>query len=183
MIIRLLLLALPVLAWLSGITATAAELTEFRGNAETPPLVLDDMHGRPHTLADYRGNVVLVNFWAGWCFPCVQEIPQMLRLAESLAEQPFIILAVNVGEEKRRLPGFVKSMDKFMVILMDTDSTAFKEWKGIGLPSTFVVDTTGQIRYEAYGAVNWDRADIVAGIKALIDEPTVKTAALQTSQQ
>ena len=64
----------------------------------------------------------------------------MIRLAEMLADRPFIILAVNVGEEKRKLPGFVKKMEEHMVILLDTDSSAFESWKGIGLPSTFVLD-------------------------------------------
>jgi hypothetical protein len=66
---------------------------------------------------------------------------------------------------------------------VDTDSKTFEEWKGIGLPSTFIVDATGQIRYEAYGAVNWDRPDIVADIRALMAEPTVEAAMVQTPQQ
>jgi thiol-disulfide isomerase/thioredoxin len=164
-------------------TATAAELTEFRGNPASPPLALDDMHGQPHRLTDYRGKVVLVNFWAGWCHPCIQEIPELIRLAELLAGQPFVMLAVNVGEERRKLAGFVKKMDEHMTILMDSDSKAFKEWNGIGLPSTFVVDPAGRIRYEAYGAVNWDRPDIVADIRALMAEPVVEAAMVQTPQQ
>ena len=100
---------------------------------------------------------MLVNFWAGWCHPCLQEIPDLIRLADTLKDKPFTILAVNVGEARHRLAGFgfVKQMKEHMVILMDTDSKTFERWKGIGLPSTFVIDPAGVVRYEAYGPVNW----------------------------
>jgi len=128
------------------------------------------MHGKPHSLSDYSGKVVLVNFWAGWCHPCIQEIPELIHLAEILEDKPFVILAVNVGEERHKLAGFVKKMDEHMVILMDTESTEFERWKGIGLPSTFVLDPAGKIRYEAYGPVNWDRPDVIESFTALMSE-------------
>ena len=159
----------------------ASDLQEYNDNPNPPPLVLKDNHGQLHSLEDYRGKVVLVNFWAGWCHPCIQEIPEMIRLAEMLADRPFVILAANVGEEKRKLPGFVKKMDEHMVILMDTDSEAFKRWKGIGLPSTFVVDPEGQIRYDAYGAVNWDAPYIVTMLTDLM-EPSATEAVSADNQ-
>ena len=155
----------------------AGDLNEYHEDPAAPPLVLMDNHGQQHSLEDYKGKVVRVNFWAGWCHPCIQEIPEMIRLAEMLKDRPFVILAVNVGEEQRKLPGFVKKMDEHMVILMDTDSEAFKRWKGIGLPSTFVIDPGGQIRYEAYGAVNWDAPYIVTMLTELMDKPATETAA------
>lgn len=155
----------------------AEELQEFTEKKATPPLELKDIHGQPHTLADYSGRVVLVNFWAGWCHPCLQEMPQLINLAKILKDRPFTILAVNVAEEQKITGyGFVKKMDEHMVILMDTDSKAFERWKGIGLPSTFVLDPAGVIRYEAYGPVNWDREDVVAAFTALMDGPTTDDA-------
>lgn len=149
----------------------AEELQEFTEKRATPPLELKDMYGKLHSLADYSGQVVMVNFWAGWCHPCLQEIPQLIKLAEILKDKPFTILAVNVAEEKIMAGyGFVKKMDEHMVILMDTDSKAFESWKGIGLPSTFVLDPAGVIRYEAYGPVNWDRHDVVSAFEALMPD-------------
>lgn len=164
-----------LLCWSLAMATYAGDLQEYNESPEPPPLVLEDNHGQPHSLEDYRGKVVLVNFWAGWCHPCIQEIPEMIRLAEILADRPFVILAVNVGEEKRKLPGFVKKMDEHMVILMDTESRAFKRWKGIGLPSTFVIDPGGRIRYDAYGAVNWDAPYIVTMLTDLM-EPSATEA-------
>lgn len=149
----------------------AEELRDYKEKTATPSLELLDMHGQPHTLADYSGKVVLVNFWASWCFPCIQEIPDLIKLAEIFKDKPFIILAVNVGEKKRKLTGFIKKMDENMVILMDTHSEVFERWKGIGLPSTFVLDPAGKIRYEAYGPVNWDRPDIIDAFTVLMNTP------------
>jgi len=157
----------------------AGELEEYRGNPEPPALLLDDMHGQRHALEDYQGKVVMVNFWAGWCHPCIQEIPELIRLAEILADRPFVILAINVGESKRKLPGFVKKMDEHMVILLDTESDAFRRWEGIGLPSTFVLDGSGRIRYEAYGPVNWDAGYVVNTITELMDKPAMDADADQ----
>ena len=152
--------------------SSAAEMRDFDENRATPGLSLNDMHGDPHTLADYRGKVVLVNFWAGWCHPCLQEIPELISLAQKLDQKPFVILAINVGEEREKFGGFVRRMDEHMVILMDTESEAFERWKGIGLPSTFVLDPAGSIRYEAYGPVDWDRQDVIAALTALMEEKT-----------
>ena len=159
----------------------AEELREISKLKTAPPLELNDMHGKPHSLADYNGRVVLVNFWAGWCHPCIQEIPELIKLAEIFSDKPFTILAVNVAEEKKLSKyGFVKRMDEHMVILIDADNKAFERWKGIGLPSTFVLDPAGVIRYEAYGAVNWGRADVVAAFRALMDESV--TADIKTKE-
>ncbi len=93
----------------------------------------------------------------------------MIRLAESMADKAFTILAINVGEEKNRLPGFTKKMDEHMVVLLDTESETFERWKGIGLPSSFVLDPEGKIRHVAYGPVDWDRADIIKAFTTLIN--------------
>lgn len=149
----------------------AADLQTYTADPSPPALVLNDLRGNQHTLGDYRGKVVMVNFWASWCHPCLQEIPEMLKLAQLLADRPFVMLAVNVGEERRKLPGFVNKMDERMVILMDPDSQAFERWKGIGLPSTFILDTEGRIRYEAYGPVNWDAPYVVTMFEELMEAP------------
>ena len=82
---------------LFGLTAKAVELRPWTGG-DTPPLALEDLAGRSHNLAAYRGKVVLVNFWATWCEPCRAEMPSMNRLRRSLEGRPFEVLAVNLAE-------------------------------------------------------------------------------------
>ena len=81
----------------------AAELLDTTGDATAPPLDLVDLHGRQHSLDDYAGKVLLVNFWASWCTPCITEMPGMQRLSETLEDQPFEILAINVSESENRV--------------------------------------------------------------------------------
>lgn len=146
----------------------ATELRDTVGERNAPPLELADLDGVQRSLDDYAGKVLLVNFWASWCHPCLQEIPELINLGKQMADRPFAIIAVNVGEEKRKLPGFAKKMAEHMVMLMDPDSVAFKEWEGIGLPSSFVLDLEGRIRHEAYGAVNWDADYIINSFEQLM---------------
>ncbi len=167
--------ALLVYCMLGVSRGFAADLQDYTGDPAPPPLVLVDLQDTQHTLEDYRGKVVMVNFWAGWCHPCIQEIPELLKLAQLLADRPFAMLAVNVGEERRKLPGFVKKMDEHMVILLDSDSQAFERWKGIGLPTTFILDPGGRIRYEAYGPVNWDAPYVVSMLEELMESPPKTT--------
>jgi len=167
---HLLVLALCCLPGLAQ-PAHAAELREIAGAADAPPLELEAWRGGRRSLADFGGRVVLVNFWASWCMPCIQEIPELMKLADATEGLPFSILAVNVGEDRRRMPGFVPKMDRKMLVLLDSDSGAFKRWSGRGLPSSYLVGRDGRIRYEAYGLVDWDRPDNVGLIEGLAAEP------------
>jgi thiol-disulfide isomerase/thioredoxin len=165
-----------VLGWLLCAPAQATDLNDYTGHNATPVLVLEDLAGRRHSLADYRGQVVLINFWASWCHPCLQEIPDLIRLAETLKDRSFTLLAVNVGESKNGLPGFTRKMAEHMVMLLDPGSEAFERWEGMGLPSSFVLDGTGHIRYEAYGPVNWDASYIVEILTDLMDRSAMESA-------
>lgn len=169
-IIRILLGILCISGLVLSTSVTSTELRDSTDNRRAPPLELVDLDEKPHSLNDYSNKVLLVNFWASWCHPCLQEIPELINLSKQLAGQPFAIIAVNVGEERRKLPGFAKVMAEHMVMLMDPDSVAFKAWEGIGLPSSFVLDKIGRIRYEAYGPVNWDARYIVKSFKELMTE-------------
>jgi thiol-disulfide isomerase/thioredoxin len=136
------------------LTATAAELRPWPGGA-TPPLALDDLAGRRHDLADYRGKVVLVNFWATWCEPCRAEMPSIDRLRRSLAGKPFEVLAVNLAEPLSRIEKYIDTMPLSFPLLRDRDSAASKAWKARMLPASYLVGRDGRIRYVAYGELDW----------------------------
>jgi thiol-disulfide isomerase/thioredoxin len=137
-----------------GITANAAELQPWAGGA-TPPLALEDMAGRSHDLASYRGQVVLVNFWATWCEPCRAEMPSMNALKKSLAGKPFEVLAVNLAEPVSRIEKYLDIMPLAFPLLRDRDQAVTKAWKARMLPASYLVGRDGRIRYVAYGEVDW----------------------------
>lgn len=138
-------------------TPTERKLRPYKGNPISPPLKLTDLDGKVHNLADYKGKVVLVNFWASWCPPCVHEMPSMQRLKEKMTGKPFVILGVNLAEPEQEVRDFLATKVKVdFPILMDRDGTALKAWKVFVFPTSFVVGPDGKIRYGLYGELEWD---------------------------
>lgn len=146
----LLALALP---------AAAEELKPWTGGA-TPPLELTDLRGKKHSLADYRGKVVLVNFWATWCEPCREEMPSMERLRVSLAERPFAVLAVNLAEPESRIAKFLDTVPVGFPILLDRDTKTTRAWQAKVLPATYIVGPDGAIRYRHVGELDWSKPEV-----------------------
>jgi len=143
-------LLLPGAAALAG----AQELRPSSGGA-TPPLALQDLDGRPHRLEDYRGKVVLINFWATWCEPCRAEMPSLNKLRAALAGRPFVVLAVNLAEPEARIRRFMQEVALDFPILLDRDTAVAKAWKARILPASFLVGPDGRIRYSVLGEIDW----------------------------
>ncbi len=134
----------------------------------TPPLSLNDVAGRRHTLADYRGSVVLVNFWATWCEPCREEMVTMRKLQERLGGRPFVTLLVNYGESRMRVGEFVERESIDFPVLLDPNHDALRAWRVRVLPSSFLLDADGRLRYSVIGEIDWTGADAVNVVQGLL---------------
>ena len=155
--------------YLTGpLITAAAELQPYEERAEPPALALPDMGGRPHTLDSYRGQVVLVNFWASWCTPCLMEMPSMQRLATALKDRPFRLLAVNVKESSSKVWKFMKLLNVTFTTLLDSKGEAAEAWDVQIYPTSYLIDADGRMRYVAYGPVDWDSDDIIERIESLL---------------
>jgi thiol-disulfide isomerase/thioredoxin len=133
---------------------------------------LPDLDGKPHKLSDYRGKVVLVNFWATWCPPCRREMPSMERLSQRLKDQPFVILAVNQQEEPDKVFVFTGQLEPSPTfpILFDRNSAISHAWGVPGLPASFIVDKAGRVAYRAMGGREFDHPEIEQAIRALLNK-------------
>ena len=143
-------------------------LQAWTGAPEAPPLELKTVDGQPLALSDLRGRVVVVNFWASWCEPCVDEMPSMQRLRERLAGEAFEILAVNFQEGEPRIRAFLSKVPVTFPIVRDTDGGVARAWKVRVFPSSFVVDPDGQLRYLLVGAIDWTAADVEKTLRSLL---------------
>ena len=150
--------------------SAAAGLVPHEGMPEPPSLDLVDLGGQRHSLDSYRGQVVLVNFWASWCAPCLVEMPSMQRLKTAMAGRPFDILAVNVKESKSKAWRFKKLLNVSFTTLLDPDGTASRDWDVSFYPTSYLIDGEGQIRYSAYGAIKWDDDETLQLIEGLMPD-------------
>lgn len=135
-----------------------------------PALKLNDINGVPHDLAQLKGRVVLINFWATWCPPCRREMPSMERLSLQLKGEAFSVLAVDVGESVESIGLFTSQLDTSLSfpILLDNRSRTMQAWKVAGLPTTYLVDAKGRIVASAIGGREFDHPDMVKAIRALL---------------
>jgi thiol-disulfide isomerase/thioredoxin len=133
-----------------------------------PPLALADLGGTTRTLAEYRGRVVLVNFWATWCEPCRDELASINRLQERLTGKPFVVLLVNYGEARARVAEFAKREVIAFPVLLDPNQDAPKAWRVRVLPSSFVVGPDSRVRYSVIGEIDWGQNDAVEAVQSLL---------------
>lgn len=157
-----------LLALLGSAPARAgSDLKPWTGGP-TPQLSLRDLAGQPVNLADFRGRVVLVNFWATWCAPCIEEMPTMQRLRHKLSLAGFEVLAVNYQEGQARINDFLKKRPLKLTILRDHDGSVRNGWGVRVFPTSFVIDTDQRIRYTVTGDVDWSSPKVESQIRELL---------------
>lgn len=159
-------LIVVLLLGFSGVLQSA-ELKPYTDKAPIPPLTLQDLQGKTHNLNDYKGQVVLLQFWATYCVPCRKEMPSMNKLIKKMGDVPFKILAVDMGETKEEVSEFVKEVKPEFTILMDESGKSISDWRVFVAPSNFIIDPQGKIRYTLFGGVEWDSQEIINKLKAL----------------
>jgi thiol-disulfide isomerase/thioredoxin len=160
------IVAVILLLSLTGMVQ-AVNLKPVAGNMAPPALVLKDLQGKTHDLNDYKGQVVLVQFWATYCGPCREEMPSMNKMMTKMGDVPFKILAVDMGESKEEVTEFVDQVKPEFTILMDEEGKTIEDWKIFAAPSNFIIGPEGNVRYTLFGGVEWDSDEIIEKIKAV----------------
>jgi peroxiredoxin len=153
--------------WCAAPSHAAGDLRSW-GGGPTPALELNDIAGRSHRLADYRGQVVLLNFWATWCTPCREEMPSMVQLKKTLAGRAFVVLAVNVDEPESRVRNFLAQLPLDFPVLMDPGKAATAAWKVRILPASFLIARDGRVRYAVTGELDWANEHVVRRVSEML---------------
>ena len=143
-------------------------LREFEGNTRPGPIALRDISGKPFDRAEFAGKVTLVNFWATWCPPCIEEIPSLNRLQRKLDGQPFELISINYAQDRDTVSKFLQKIPVEFPVLLDTDGAYAKSWNVISFPSTFVIDKSGHIRYGVNAAIDWDAPELLDKLEQLM---------------
>ncbi len=140
---------------------------ETRAATPAPELKAQDLTGATRTLADYRGKVVLLNFWASWCPPCLREMPSMERLRVKMGGRALAIVALDSAETPEEVRAYLSRMELGFPILLDPDGSNTKRWKVFALPTTFLLDAQGRVRYVLTGPTEWDEGEAFEVIESL----------------
>ncbi|HET7670092.1 MAG TPA: TlpA disulfide reductase family protein [Burkholderiales bacterium] len=138
-----------------------------------PPLQFEDGAGRPRTLADFRGRVVLLNIWATWCAPCREEMPALDRLQAQLGGPGFEVLAVSVDQQgpevARRF--FADVGIKSLAFYIDRSAKAAFQANVAGLPATLLIDAEGREIGRHLGAAQWDSPQVIESLRGYTKRP------------
>ena len=135
--------AIALVATLASPLATGAVATQ----SSAPDFTLRTMNGPNLRLAEQRGRVVMVNFWATWCGPCRQEMPQLDRLYQKYKSSGFVLLGVNVDDDARKAADVAAKLGVTFPVLLDTDKAVSKLYDLSTMPSTVIIDRDGKVRY------------------------------------
>lgn len=162
-------LAIAMLGLLCAVSLGADDRAAQPGEGSAPPpLQVQDLSGTERTLKDYAGRAVLVNFWASWCPPCLEEMPSLERLSRAMAGRPFEILAVNVGESTSQVKRFARLEAAGIVLLRDPRGTAAVQWGVKVYPTSLLIDAEGRVRERLAGPVDWDTDPMMDRIGSLL---------------
>lgn len=139
---------------------TAAE--EFR---------LVDLEGRQQSLGQYRGKIVLVNFWATWCKPCTTEMPAMQTTYDRLRDKGFVVLAINELEDEPKVHEHIKQYGHTFPVLLDRDNKVANQFGVFGLPVSVFIDETGVVREYIKGGLLTEQVILDTVVRIQKPEP------------
>jgi len=116
-----------------------------------PDFVLKSASGKNVRLSEFKGRIVLLNFWATWCGPCAEEIPHLNKLHDSLDPYDFELLGINLDEDQSKAKFLANKLDVNFPILFDTKKDVSKSFDIKAMPTTIIIDRSGKIRHVNHG--------------------------------
>jgi len=140
-----------------------------------PNFTFPGLDGRMVSLSDYRGHIVLVNVWATWCPPCVDEMPSMERLYQALKGEKFEILAVSIDSlGTEAVAPFMKQYNLSFPALMDPAGTIKNLYQTTGVPESFIIDQDGILIQKIIGPRDWARPEAIGFFRDLLHKPPTR---------
>ena len=132
-----------------------------------PHFVLANIDGEEFSFESTRGNWVFLHFWASWCGPCKEEMPAIQQLAD-IMEDKLSIVMINTAEDEDTIFEFLATVNVELNTLMDIDGLVTETWKPRGLPTSFLINPGGEIKYQAIGGREWNKPEYIEFLKKLI---------------
>jgi peroxiredoxin len=135
-----------------------------------PDFILPDLEGKSHRLADLRGRVVVLNFWATWCPPCIDEMPSLQRLHRALADRGIAVLAVSVDERFSDVSAFARKFQLTFTVLHDEGKKVSRKYQTFKYPETYILDREGRLKTKVVGPRDWAAPTVIRDMVELLKE-------------
>ncbi len=150
----------------------SANQAPVRVGLPAPDFTFPGLDGRLVSLSDNRGKVVLVNIWATWCPPCVEEMPSMQKLYQKLKDENFEILAVSIDSKGAKVVApFMKKYKLTFPALIDSMGTIKRIYKTTGVPESYIIDKDGILAKKVIGPIDWSQPDVLRLFRDMIQKP------------
>jgi len=150
------------------------KLKKFKGNFAPFAIDLPGISGELRHISDYRNKLTIVNFWASWCSPCVQEIPSLNRLREKITDIPLELVSINYAENVQTIRDFMRKVDVRYPVLLDSTGQISAKWKVVTFPSTYIIGADGKIHFAVNAAIEWDTPEVSSQLKKLYQSTYLK---------
>jgi cytochrome c biogenesis protein CcmG, thiol:disulfide interchange protein DsbE len=164
--VRRFLLAATVLSFLS-LSACYRGSRPPRIGTVAPDFTVQDTDQKL-SLSQFRGQVVVLNFWATWCPPCVAEMPSLERLHRTLGPEGLVVLGVSEDEDEKAATDFVQRLGLTFPIPRDTGAHTAAAYRTTGYPESFVIDRDGTLLRTFVGPAEWDTPEALAYFRGLL---------------
>jgi peroxiredoxin len=141
-----------------------------QANRKAPDFTLEDMQGNKVSLSDFRGKIVMINFWATWCPPCVEEMPSMEKLHQRFKGDDFVLLAINVEADARPIvENFLKKNHYTFPVLLDGDARVQQLFGAYRFPETLIINRRGEIVTRVIGGRDWMDEEIISVLAFMVN--------------
>ncbi|MGB0014362.1 MAG: TlpA disulfide reductase family protein [Candidatus Sulfotelmatobacter sp.] len=126
--------------------------------------------GRAVTLSQFKGQVVVLNFWATWCPPCIEEMPSLVQMQERMKAKGVTVLAVSVDVDQSNYQRFLRDHNVDLLSVRDADQKSNALYGTFKFPETYIIDRNGVVRRKFIGAVDWTEPDVIEYLSKLSDK-------------
>ena len=162
-------------AFLACASISCQENPGAQPGTPVPGFTLPDLEGRMHTLDDLKGKVVVLNFWATWCPPCIEEMPSLEKLHEALASKGLAVVAVSVDERFSDIERFVDEWNLTFTVLHDNGMKVSRSYQTFKYPETYIIDRNGRLKSKVVGERDWVAPSVIRDLVALLNAPSSET--------
>lgn len=154
---------------LAALTLFVAQAWPATIGDPAPNFSLPALSGQATSLDEFKGKVVLLNFWASWCTPCQEELPELQKIYQKYRERGFEVLGVNIDKKQANAEKFVQRLGLSFPVVLDPESATIRAYRGRSMPISYLVDRQGTIRRLFFGFNRNKLPDMEAGIVEALD--------------